>query len=157
MHICTHAAQAPSSPHYLWSLLTQPQVWPLWDPEVQGVQTAGTLQQGSTLTVTQKDGSQATWTVMELQKPERLVLQMPHTRGTEVRIQWDMRAEGDGVHIQQVTTLSGPVLQLLGQARAKKVLQQASARQLAVLVDALNGKHRSGNRKDTSTDSPSGS
>lgn len=154
MHICTHLAQATSSPHYLWSLLTQPQVWPLWDPGILQVEAEGALQKGSTVQVTQAGGGQSTWTVVELLKPERLVVQRPHTRGTEVQIQWEIGQEGDQVNIQQVTTLTGPLLQVLARSRDKGGLQQASARQLQGLVDALNGKHRSGTQGKGTVDTP---
>lgn len=146
MHICTHSAQAASSPHYLWSLLSQPQLWPMWDPEVSQVEAEGALQQGSVLQVTRRDGSQHTWTVVDVQKPERLVLQRPHTRGTEVQLVWEIPQQEQGVQIQQVTTLTGSFLQVLGRVRDKADLQQATAKQLAGLVEALKGKHRSGSR-----------
>ncbi|GGJ18552.1 hypothetical protein [Deinococcus roseus] len=139
MHICTFEAQTRASRQALWQLWTNPKNWPTWDSELASAELSGTFRQGVTGTLSYKDGSLKTFTVIKCEMLESLVLAIPITKGIELIIKRDLRQQGEELVFQQDLNLTGTPFALMMQRSRRDPLTKGTLRQMELLVKLLEG------------------
>lgn len=141
MHICTYEAQTQASKEALWQLWTQTKHWPTWDTDLASAELSGPFRQGVTGTLTYKDGTSRTFTVIKCEMLESLVLSIPFVKGVDLIVKRDLKQKGAELHFQQELAFTGAPFAKMMQKGKKEPITRATLKQMEVLIQLLEGQY----------------